>query len=196
MSEKTERASDAAKSATGGDDEEDPGPVAGWSDRGLEFAENIVYSAAGLMLVAAAIAVLGATAYRLVVDLDQGTEKSITAALDGLLLVFILLELLAGIRATIVEHKLVAEPFLIVGVIASIKEIVVATLEASTLKGAPNDEFTDAMTEIGVLGGLVLVLALANWLLRRKEREPEEEDEDDKPRRPKIEAGSEDAAHT
>ena len=45
-------------------------------------------------------------------------------ALDGLLLVFILLELLAGDRQIMAEHRLVAEPFLIVGIAASIKEVV------------------------------------------------------------------------
>jgi len=32
------------------------------------------------------------------------------------------------------------------------------------------------MTEIGVLAGVVLLLALASFLVRRKEREPEQEE--------------------
>ena len=38
------------------------------------------------------------------------------------------------------------------------------------------DAFREAMIEIGVLGGLALVLALAAFLLRLKEREPDEVD--------------------
>ncbi len=127
------------------------------------------------MLVAAVIA-LGTVAYHLVQDLTRGTEEALRAALDGLLLVFILLELLAGVRATMTERQLVAEPFLIVGIIAAIKEIVVITLEAKETRGEGGPSFRDAMLEVGILGGVVVLLALASFLVRRKEREPEEAD--------------------
>ena len=105
-------------------------------------------------------------------DLEEGTSNAIVTAVDGLLLVFILVELLGAVRATLAERKLVAEPFLIVGIIASIKEIVVAALKASKAEGGA---FDDAMTEVAVLGGVVLLLALSSFLVRRKEREPAEE---------------------
>ena len=148
--------------------------------RGMRMAENAVYMVAGLLLFAGAIAVLVALGYHLVQDIgNKGTEDTITATLDGLLLVFILLELLAAVRATMIERKLVAEPFLIVGIIASIKEIVVLALTAKEEAGAEGEKFDDAMTEIGVLGGIILLLALASFLVRRKEREPEEDDEEE-----------------
>jgi uncharacterized membrane protein (DUF373 family) len=154
-------------------------PVGRFADRGLEVAENVVYILAAFMLLAAAVAALVATAYRLAVDIPQGTAESVLGALDGLLLVFIVLELLAGVRATVAEHRLVAEPFLLVGIIASIKEIVVLTLEAQDTRGSDGSEFSDAMIEIGVLGGLVVGLSVASFLVRRKEREPEEEDDEE-----------------
>jgi LPXTG-motif cell wall-anchored protein len=43
---------------------------------------------------------------------------------------------------------------------------------AGVVGGGP--EFDDRITEIAVLGGLVLLLGLTSWLLRRKEREPDE----------------------
>jgi uncharacterized membrane protein (DUF373 family) len=152
-------------------------PVADPADRVLRIAENVVYSVAGVLLAASAVAVLLAVAWHLAKDLGHGVEKGVTVALDGLLLVFILLELLAGVRATMKERKLVAEPFLIVGIIASIKEIVVLTLESKAIYGSDNNAFDNAMTEIGVLAGVILLLALAGFLVRRKEREPQEEDE-------------------
>ena len=42
--------------------------------------------------------------------------------------------------------------------------------------GKEGDGFRHAMTGIGVLGGIVLLLAVATFLVRRKEREPEEEE--------------------
>lgn len=144
------------------------------ADRYLRWAENGVYIIAGLVLVASAVIVLVVVAYHLVTDIRDGAEDAVTGALDGLLLVFIVLELLAGIRATMIERSLVAEPFLVVGIIASIKEIIVITLQAKEQRGLGDDAFGAAMVEIAVLGLLVLLLAAAAYLVRRKEREPDE----------------------
>ncbi len=138
----------------------------------MALGEGAVYAVVGILLVAAAGATLVAVGYELVDGLDAGTLDAVTAALDGLLLVFILVELLGAVRATVRERKLVAEPFLVVGIIASIKEIVVASLKASDLKG---DAFTDTITEVGVLAVVILLLGLTSFLVRRKEREPEEQ---------------------
>jgi uncharacterized membrane protein (DUF373 family) len=154
-------------------------PIADPADRVLRIGENIVYSFAGVLLAAGAVIVLGAVAWHLVFDVRKGVEDGVTTALDGLLLVFILLELLAGVRATMKEKKLVAEPFLIVGIIASIKEIVLLTLESKEVYETDSPAFDNAMIEIGVLAGVIVLLSLASFLVRRKEREPEEEEEEE-----------------
>jgi uncharacterized membrane protein (DUF373 family) len=104
-------------------------------------------------------------------DVAMDTASSV---LDTLLLVFVLVELLSAVRVTLTERQLLAEPFLLVGVIATIKEIVVTSTEAKDTAGTR--AFDDLAIEIGVLSGLLLVLAVALFLLRRKEREPEEAD--------------------
>ncbi len=152
-------------------------PVADSADRVLLIAENVVYAFAGVLLAGGAVLVLGAVMWHLVIDVGKGVEKGVTTALDGLLLVFILLELLAGVRATMKQKTLVAEPFLIVGIIASIKEIVVLALESKEIYATDDAAFENAMTEIGVLAVVILLLSMACYLVRRKEREPEEEDE-------------------
>ncbi len=155
----------------------DQEPVAGPADHVLVVAENVVYALVGGLLAAGAVMVLVAVTFHLVTDVSEGVEKGITAALDGMLLVFILLELLAAVRTTMKEKKLVAEPFLVVGIIAAIKEIVVLTLESKDISRTDNGAFRNTMVEIGVLGGAILLIALASFLVRRKEREPEEEEE-------------------
>ena len=127
----------------------------------------------GLVLVACAVVALGAIAYDLVTQIDDGALLAVAVALDGLLLVFILIELLGAVRVTVAERQLLAEPFLIVGIIASIKALVVTSLETRDLHG---EAFDDAMLEVGILGGVVLLLAIASFLVRRKEREPQEHD--------------------
>jgi uncharacterized membrane protein (DUF373 family) len=141
------------------------------ADGAMEVVEGALYVFVGLLLVASAIVALVAIGYDLVNEIDEGALGAATAALDGLLLVFILVELLGAVRATVSERQLVAEPFLVVGMIASIKEIVVASLKAGSLEGEALEE---TMLEIGVLGGVVLLLALSSFLVRRKEREPAE----------------------
>ncbi len=145
-------------------------PVA-LADRGLRVAEQVVYVFACLLLLAGAVALLAKAGYDLVTLEGDGVTETASTMLDTLLLVFVLVELLSAVRATFTEQRLVAEPFLLVGVIATIKELVVTGNEARDKTG---EAFDEAAIEIGVLSGLLLVLAVALFLVRRKEREPEE----------------------
>ena len=152
----------------------------GLTNRLLRMVEDVVYVVICLVLTGAALALLVKAGYDLAtgVGAEEGLKTTTSEILDTLLLVFILVELLSAVRTTLVERQLLAEPFLLVGIIAVIKEIVVGSLKAKDLAGVDPAAFDDAMTEIGVLGGILLVLAIASYLLRRKEREPEEADEE------------------
>jgi hypothetical protein len=93
--------------------------------------------------------------------------------LDQLLVVLMLVEILHTVRISIRSHILVTEPFLVVGLIASIRRILVITLQATTLtKGerwSSDGEslFRAAMFELGLLGMIVLVSIVSITLLRR-----------------------------
>ena len=141
--------------------------------RTLEVAENVVYAGIVLFLLAGGallLAVAGRSTWYAVTEFDQG---GVLELLDVLLLVFIVVELLFAVRSTMEKRELVAEPFLLVGILASIKEIVVLSVEAAGAAGE-GAQFTDRMIEIAVLGVLVLLLGVTALLLRRKEREPDE----------------------
>jgi uncharacterized membrane protein (DUF373 family) len=161
---------------TGEDRESEDRPGIGrLGTRLLELSENVVYAGIAAFLVGTALvclALAGKTAWGLTTDF---TEQPILDLLDILLLVFIVVELLFAVRTTVEKRELVAEPFLLVGIIASIKEIVVLSVESAKEVGN-GAEFTDRIVEIAVLGVLVLLLGLTSFLLRRKEREPDEGD--------------------
>jgi uncharacterized membrane protein (DUF373 family) len=153
-------------------------PLVRAGNRALELAEGVVYAgiAAFLLVLALGAFVMAARQVPSLFSPDSAAESALEI-LDTLLLVFIVVELLFAVRITIAKRELIAEPFLLVGIIASIKEIVVLSVKAADEIGA-GTTFSDAMWEIGVLGVLVLLLGGTALLLRRKEREPGEGDVD------------------
>jgi uncharacterized membrane protein (DUF373 family) len=147
------------------------------SDRGVERllgrAEDVVYVGIAAVLFVSALYLLVVAGDQLLEVFDDFTSTPIVEVLDTLLLVFIVIELLSAVRSTMSERVLIGEPFLIVGIIASIKEIVVLSVKAADDIGT-GEPFRDQLWEIGVLGVVVLLLGVTAWLLRRKEREPGE----------------------
>ncbi len=131
------------------------------------YVEDFFYVAVAGALAVVGLIYLGYTIYDFVIQIRDSDDLSvpIIQLLDGLLLVFIFTEIIHTIRAVIDEKVLVAEPFLIVGIVAAIRRMVVVSAEAKDLLGKP--EFTDAMLELGVLAGLVLLLGVTIFLMRR-----------------------------
>ena len=144
------------------------------AERGLRWGEDAVYLGAAFLLVIGAAALLVEGAVLLVTTIPEGPTEAAKVLLDPLLLVFILVELLSAVRTTLQERKLVAEPFLIVGMIATIKEIIVVAISAKDYATKDPALFEDALLEIAVLAGLLIALAIASFLTRLKEREPSE----------------------
>jgi uncharacterized membrane protein (DUF373 family) len=140
------------------------------ADRVLGAVEDAVYWAIAVVLVIGSVALLVAQFNTMLRLRSAPASTVMLEILDGLLLIFIFVELLYAVRACLRSHEIVAEPFLIVGILAGIKEIVVLSVEAATLleKGP---EFSRAIVEIGVLGAVVLVLALAAFVLRARRTE-------------------------
>ena len=149
------------------------GKGANRADSVLAAAETGLYVGIAVLLLLGAFVLLLVAGRDLLDVFDQFGSDPIVEALDTVLLLFILVELLSAVRITIAKRNLVAEPFLLVGIIASIKEIVVLSVKAAEDIGT-GSAFRDQLWEIGVLGVVVLLLGSTAWLLRVKEREPEE----------------------
>jgi uncharacterized membrane protein (DUF373 family) len=84
--------------------------------------------------------------------------------LSGLLLVFIFTELITTIRVVIARRRVVVEPFLIVGIVAAVRRLIVISAEAENLLGTA--QFRDVVLEIAVLAGTVLLLGATVLVLR------------------------------
>ncbi|MFN6554052.1 phosphate-starvation-inducible PsiE family protein [Mycolicibacterium septicum] len=136
-----------------------------FADRALRIVEDGVYWSIAALLLTGSVVLIIAQVNVLLHLRDSPATQVMLEMLDGLLLVFIFVELLYAVRTSLRSRELVAEPFLIVGILACIKEIVVVSVDAANLldKGP---EFARAIVQVGVLGALVLVLAIAIFVLR------------------------------
>jgi len=140
----------------------------------LSFVEVVIYILLGTLLAfAAALGVAGA--FSLVAEALKnytGTE-AIFDLIDRLLLVLMLLEILHTLRISIRSHQLVVEPFLVVGLIASIRRILVLGMQAEALTTKEHWDnggkplFEASMIEFSVLALVITVLVGAIFFLRK-----------------------------
>src|ERR1700693_2104131 len=75
----------------------------------------------------------------------------------------------AYVRGSVRSGELTPEPFLIVGLIASIRNVLVITLKSTEGHALVEGEmfFRTSMVELAVLGALILVFVSSIYLLRR-----------------------------
>ncbi len=136
-----------------------------WSADAIHKAEQVVYAVIGTMLVLALMLALAGSG-KLLWDgvLDWSGTDVIFHIIDRLLFVLMLVEILHTVHASIRSGTLLCEPFLIVGMIACIRRILVITLETSQFtktehwEGAVVAQFQSSMIELGVLALLIVVL--------------------------------------
>ncbi len=153
-------------------DQPAPGDTRGWVARVFTWIEDVVYIGLSVMLAASALALLGHTANSFVRELLQGSlPVAIVALLDRLLLVLMIVELLYTVQVSFREHALVPEPFLIVGLVAATRRILVLTAEFPELQDKGEQAVRIAMTELGVLTLMILALVASLRLLRRRDRD-------------------------
>ena len=147
------------------------------ADRAFQHIETFAYIILGVLLATAAligIADAGVALFR--AAMNFGNAEALVVAIDGLLFVLMVVEILHTVRASFRSGTLVCEPFLIVGLIASIRRVLVITLESSQVNKpgnwAANSEtiLHATMLELAVLGALIFVMVVSIYLLRRSDR--------------------------
>lgn len=139
-----------------------------WIARVFTFIEDVVYVGLGLLLAASAITLLIWSVMFFIQEFSTATVPgAIIGMLDRMLLVLLIVELLYTVQVSFREHSIVPEPFLLVGVIAVIRRVLVITAEfAHGIQGAAFQQF---IIELGVLTVLILVLVISLILLRKRE---------------------------
>ncbi len=96
------------------------------------FAEDVAYVGLGLVLAVSALVLLVFVALSLgEAIISANLPVKIVRLLDQSLLILMIVEILYTLQVSFREHTLVAEPFLIVGLIAAIRRVLILTAEFS-----------------------------------------------------------------
>ncbi len=136
---------------------------------GFTRVEDVVYIGLGVLLGLSAAALLVNVAIGLGRSVLAGAQaQSIVDLLDRMLLILMIVELLYTVQVSFREHTLVPEPFLIVGLIAVTRRILVVTAQFATIFEKGNDSsFKSAMIELGLLTVMVIALVVSLRILRK-----------------------------
>jgi len=132
--------------------------------------QDFVYLILGVLLFVSAFVLLVHGAFGLVRAVRGGVDtRAIVALLDVILLALMVIELLYTVQVSFRAHALVAEPFLLVALIASVRRILVLTAEFSAQSKPSDVQFRQVMWELSLLTVLMFVLVASVVILRRNE---------------------------
>lgn len=138
---------------------------------GLTAVEDLVYVGLGLVLAATAFYLL-VVAIRSFASalMEHALSGQVISLLDQILLILLVVELLYTVQVSFREHALVAEPFLVVALIATVRKILILTAQFSSLADSSETLFRHSVAELSLLAVMVLVLVGSLILLHRNPR--------------------------
>ena len=146
-------------------DEKHAGPQAvQWTSRAaktLGSSESVVLVLIGLALVLVAVLLLYSAMHDLNEAVHMGPgeiERKSIGILNTVLLVMMTMEIVYTVAISLESHTLNAEPFLIIGIIAGIRRMLVITATATEQEVHP-EQFHNTLVELGLLAATVVALA-------------------------------------
>ena len=139
----------------------------------MGYAQNVVYYGVTLVLLVAIGVLFVSVGQILLVAFEVDPLQTTLEILDRVLLITIFVELLITIEVIVRERQLVAEPFILIGLVAVVRRILLVTAEAGQSL-QDTERFLNLITELGVLTALVISLSAALYVARRTVRRQEE----------------------
>ncbi len=132
--------------------------------------EDVIFVGLGLMLASCALYLLAAAAGRFAEHVFRLTLNgaAVVDLIEQLLLILLVVEILYTVQVSFREHALAPEPFLLIGLIAAVRRVLVITAELAESRNNSELVFRFLMIELGVLTGLILALVASVVMLRRK----------------------------
>ncbi len=144
-------------------------PKREWVARAFTVVEDVVYIGLGLLLAGISIALLVTGLIGFGENVIAGSlATNIVALLDRALLILLVVELLYTVQVSFREHGLVPEPFLLIGLIAGIRRVLLLTAEMSQVQAKSTEVFQRFIVELVVLTFLIVALVISLVLLRKR----------------------------
>jgi Phosphate-starvation-inducible E family len=143
-----------------------------WTSHGAQLlgtSESAVLMLIGVALVLVAVLLLYSSMHDLYEAVYRGPgeiEHKAVEILNTVLLVMMTMEIVYTVAISLKSHTLNAEPFLIIGVIAGIRRMLVITATSTEQEAVHPDQFHNMLVELGLLAATVVALASAIWIFR------------------------------
>lgn len=130
----------------------------------LSIVEDVIYVVVALLLTSSAILLI----YNEIISFPEffkaeNQVQTVIEIISKTLLIVMVLEILYTVRITIKEHVLGPEPFLIVGLIAAIRRILIISVETAYFQ----EKINMYMLEIVVLSAMILIFVISIVLLKK-----------------------------
>lgn len=140
-----------------------------WIARGFTAVEDIVYIGLGLLLGASAIVLLISGIVTFFQNLTSGSfSNTMIGLLDRILLILLIVELLYTVQVSFRTHSLLPEPFLLVGLIAAIRRVLVLTAEFGRMPEHSEAMYRNFFLELAILTALILAVTISLVLVRNR----------------------------
>ncbi len=141
----------------------------------IKNAEKFVYIGVAFSLLIISLALLGYTCFHTFKELFSGTNviHTFIVAIQDILLVIIILEILWTVMSYIESESIPLEPFLFVAIISSVRGLILKSTKALE---AGHKDIYGIVVEVGIHAVEIFVLILALYILRRSRKFLSEED--------------------
>lgn len=127
-----------------------------WVLKGIIKADVVLHVIVALSLIASCVAIV----YFSMENLLHLSRDSVLHVINDMLLVLIILELLWTVIRFLKKQKFILGPFLSIGIIASLRRILLIEAQTSMMEHVP----VEKLYEIALSAGVVLVLMIAYYI--------------------------------
>lgn len=136
----------------------------------MEWLDRWGYITAGFSLLVLGMLIFAHSWFVFVINATNKAGLLVAGLklLNDLLLVIIVLELFRTVVRFLQTEILALEPYLAVGIIACTRRILTASAELSHLPEVTSESFNRYLMDVGVNVGVIMVLIIAVFLIRKR----------------------------